>query len=327
MADKCSISETKYGGFDSLAVSNGRIRLEIVPELGGKIASIQDLVSGREWLWRNPHLPLKPVVYDASYVADFDTGGIDECFPAVSGGKYPRAPWQESTIPDHGELWCQPWEIEQLETSTARIVLAMRCHGVRFPYHFERRLTMENDSPAIRLDYRLSNPSPFEMPFLWCIHPILRIEAGMQVRLPAGVETVRVDSGDQGLSGRMPWPRLAGEDGQVLDLSRVPEKTAGRAIKIYTEPLQGEEEVETAVLTPDGRHGFAFRFHPQEITHVGLWLNFGGWSGSGSEPYFNLGLEPAIGGKDSLADAMQIDEYAMLPPGQQRSWRLDLRIT
>ena len=84
--------------------------------------------------------------------------------------------------------------------------------------------------------------------------------------------------------------------------------------------------VETAVLDPTGTHSFTFRFWPNEISHVGLWMNYGGWSGCGSEPYFNLGLEPCIGGADGLPNAKNIGEYALLPAKQSRDWMLELLI-
>ncbi len=221
MANVCTLKETKYEGFDTFVLGNGRIQMCIVPELGGKITSIQDLDTQREWLWRNPHLPNQPVVYGASFVKKYDTGGLDECFPSVAGGAYPDAPWDGVMIPDHGELWCQPWDIEVVESSAEQIVLALGCNGVRFPYRFERTLTFSADSPAITLDYRVSNLTSFDMPFVWSIHPILKIEAGMQVKLPTGVEMVRSDFGADGFLGKggslHSWPQAKSDNNQLID--------------------------------------------------------------------------------------------------------------
>jgi galactose mutarotase-like enzyme len=331
MANRCTLRETKEQSFTSFVLTNGHIQLCILPELGGKIISIQDLSTQREWLWRNPHLPLRPVVYDASFVENYDTGGLDECFPAVTGGAYPDAPWEGVIIPDHGELWCQPWDVTVVESSEAQIVLAMGCYGVRFPYRFERRLTFSAKSPVITLDYQIHNLTPFDFPFIWSIHPILNIEEGMQVRLPIGVDSVRVDSvtnrflGESG--SQLSWPQATNEDRKPIDLSRVPTRGFGQAYKLYTDPLAGDGFVETAVSDPTGNHAFTFRFLPNEITHIGLWMNYSGWSGCGSEPYFNLGLEPCIGSADSLTDNKRLGEYALLPAKQTRSWTLELLIT
>ena len=172
MVNNCTLQETKHDGFDSFVLANGHIQVCVVPELGGKIISIYHLQTQREWLWSNPYLPTQAVVYGASFIEKYDTGGLDECFPAVAGGAYPDAPWDGVLIPDHGELWCQPWEVEIAEASAKKIILSMVCYGVRFPYRFQRTLTMSAERPALTLEYQVSNLTPFAMPFVWSIHPI-----------------------------------------------------------------------------------------------------------------------------------------------------------
>ena len=77
-------------------LANDRVRVTVLPELGGKIARLTSRASGREWLWRNPHLPYRRAEPSDSYVALHDTGGIDECFPEV-----------------HGEVFGRPWSVER----------------------------------------------------------------------------------------------------------------------------------------------------------------------------------------------------------------------
>jgi len=331
MANTCALEETKHQGFDAYILTNEHIRTCVIPELGGKITSLKHLPTEREWLWSNPYLPLQPVAYGSSFTEKYDTGGLDECFPAVAGGAYPDAPWDGVLIPDHGELWCQPWQVEIVESSAKQIILSMVCYGVRFPYRFQRTLTISAERPALTLEYQVSNLTSFDMPFIWSIHPILTIEEGMQLLLPVGVETVRVDAVTNGFlsesGSRLPWPQAKRADLQPIDLSRVPANDFGQAYKLYTYPLNGQDLVETAILDPAGEHSFTFRFRPDEITHVGLWMNYGGWSGSGSEPYFNLGLEPCIGGTDALPKAKELGEYARLLARQTRNWTLELLLS
>lgn len=330
MANICSLKKSEYQGFESYILTNGQIQICIVPEIGGKITSIQDLSTGREWLWRNPHLSTQSIEYGASFIEKYDTGGLDECFPAVLEGEYPQAPWDGIIIPDHGELWCQPWETTIVKSSAEQIILAMSCHGVRFPYRFERTLMILAESPVLTLDYQVSNLSNFEMPFLWCIHPLINIEEGMQVILPPEIKTLRLDSGTNNFLGEngslIEWPQANRADNQLIDLSRVPANDFGQAYKLYTHPLKGDEQVEAGIIDPTGKHSFIFRFRPNEISHVGLWMNYGGWSGTGSEPYFNLGLEPCIGGTDGLSNAKDMGEYGILSAKKSRNWSLELLV-
>jgi hypothetical protein len=61
---------------------------------------------------------------------------------------------------------------------------------------------------------------------------------------------------------------------------------------------------------------------PAEIPCLGLWVNLGGWSGCGSLPYFNLGLEPTTSPHDRLSDAVMAGEAMVLQAGETRHWSL-----
>jgi len=52
-------------------------------------------------------------------------------------------------------------------------------------------------------------------------------------------------------------------------------------------------------------------------------VNNGGWSGCGSEPYFNLGIEPATLPIDNLTAA---DNPPILQPGETRCWCLEVTL-
>ena len=71
-------------GFEAIHVNTGIIEVTLEPSLGGKISSLRDARTQREWLWRHPRYPYKKVPHGSSYIAYADTGGWDECFPSVS---------------------------------------------------------------------------------------------------------------------------------------------------------------------------------------------------------------------------------------------------
>ena len=64
-------------------------------------------------------------------------------------------------------------------------------------------------------------------------------------------------------------------------------------------------------------------WNPSEIPYLGLWVNNGGWSGCGSEPYFNLGIEPATLPIDNLTNA---ENPPVLQPGETRCWSLEVTL-
>jgi hypothetical protein len=268
-----------------IEIANDRIRVVVAPELGGKISSLVSRNTGREWLWRNPHLPRRRAAASDSYVALHDTGGIDECFPTVA---------PSLGFPDHGELWSQPWEVEELGDSQISLV----AQGVRAPYRFRRTLRLVRASARIELDYEVANRSPDrELAFVWCLHPLFAIEPGMRVELP-GVTPIRV-----------PDPR--------------PADFTPSATKCFVGPLaQGE----VALRSSDGGEALRMRFDTAQVPFVGLWQNYAGWSGANTEPYFNLGLEPSIGDSDSLEAALRRGTGALLPAGARRTWSVGLEL-
>ena len=160
------------------------MELSIIPELGGKINSLRDNRNGREWLWRHPRFPYKVVPHGSSYTAASDTGGWDECFPSVAQCEYPSAPWQGAAIQDHGELWSHPVEFE-MDEQEGSVTLRTRSQGVVLPYTFTRTITLTANSSVIRANYEVSKNADQPINYVWCIHPLLAIEPGMELRLPA----------------------------------------------------------------------------------------------------------------------------------------------
>ena len=88
-----SVAHSTTNGFDTVLVDTGALSLALMPELGGKISSLRDLRTGREWLWRHPRMAYQRVSHGSSYITKADTGGWDECFPSVAPCEYPAPPW------------------------------------------------------------------------------------------------------------------------------------------------------------------------------------------------------------------------------------------
>ncbi len=297
------------GTGETWLLSDDRLEARVIPALGGKISSLVDRQTGREWLWQNPYLERVRPFPGASFVREHDTGGFDECFPAVSEGAYPVAPWQDLRIPDHGELWAVPWDCARTAEG-----LLMVARTSRFPVRFERRISLSEG--CLRLEYRASNPTEHPFPFIWSAHPLFALEEGMRIDLPEG-HALEVFGSDR-LGDRhtpLDWPSAVG-----LDLSRA--SRSGWSAK-----LAGRSPERGWVGLTHGDRMLRMSYDPAQVTDIGLWLNMGGWCPlPGKEPYFNLGLEPCIGWGDDLAYAVSRGlSHGTLPPHGERSWSLELR--
>lgn len=157
----------------------GDIAVVEIPELGGKIASLQ--WRGREWL-------LQPSASRDWSVArtQFELAevcGWDEMFPTITG------------TPDHGELWTQHW----MPSNGRPKELGVECASI--PAYFGRCINAETGD-HLRIDYRVLSKSQLPIRFLWAAHPLFTLEAGDELEV-IGAPLIRV-------SGQAAVPKLAG---------------------------------------------------------------------------------------------------------------------
>lgn len=324
MATDVQLVETTLQHFRALQLTNQFVSLTLLPDLGGKISSIRDLRTGREWLWTNPTLPYRQLPYGTSYIQEADTGGWDECFPTVAPCTYPLPPWQNLSLPDHGEIWSQPWPLEHSGDEAAP-VLRTEARGVALPYIFQRSVSLSPDAAVLHLNYRVENVSTSNIGFIWSAHPLFAIEPGMRLLLPEGARMHRwlsVPPQFTLYNEEHGWPVQAELDGQRWDLSQIPAETAAIGCKLWSEPLsQGY----AALVASDGE--FRFLFDPTLVPQIGVWINASAWSGTGGAPYYNLALEPCIGAQDSLAEAIErYHLYSELPTHSVKEWWLEVHL-
>ena len=265
-------------------LENEGVSVAVVPELGAKIVSIRDRRSGREWLWQNPHVPLRAAAPDADY-GDYDLSGWDECFPSVGNVVIPDGPWAGRSTGDHGEIWCRPADVT---FGAGRMIARMR--GARFPYELRREIVLADgldDSRIIRIEYELQVHGDAALPALWAAHALFALEPGMRIEFPPGT-TFRVRSHDCRLGAYdtvFPWPVAPGS-GEPVDLSVVEDPHAGWHAKLFTEFLPEP----WARLHAPGGGDLTLEF--PDTPHIGLWINYGSIGGKGQPPHANLGVEP-----------------------------------
>jgi galactose mutarotase-like enzyme len=192
---------------------------------------------------------------------------------------------------------------------------------VRLPYRLEKSIRLLGDG-RVRFTYRATNLSPFPMPFLWSSHPLFALRPDMEIHLPvAQLRVFAAPSFPARHGDVIPWPHF-----NDRDLSRAPQPDAGLAVKLFASSLT---EGWAALSDPADGAALRFEFDPHLVTHLGLWLNYGGWAGvPGAAPYFNLGLEPCIGAPDTLDTAVNHwGEYGLLPPGASLDWWLSITVS
>lgn len=305
-------------GFPALALSNDEIEVVCVPSLGGKLTNLRRH-RGREWLWRNPAIPLRESEWGASYVETADSGGWDECFPTVGPSPMPGAAPGEPLLLDHGELWALPWQ-HTVSDGPDGVTLTGRVEGRLLPYDFQREITLPERGAEIGISYLLRHRGEVPFPFIWAAHPLLNVQRGTRLVLPAAGRTrviSAVGRADLSEGEELPYPfehegggwEFPGDAGWALMLGV--DLGPSRRIEV-TDPVRGERMM---IETSAG------------VDQVGLWINAGGWVPSqlngrpGPAPYVNLGIEPCIGVPDRLDRAAgRWNGAATLHVGEELRW-------
>jgi hypothetical protein len=309
------INDGQFMGQPAFTLESAQLWLVILPRISGKIASLVDKSTDEELLWRNPDRGYREPAYGDDF-ALYDTSGWEDCLPNIAAGPYPEWPWRGVSLPDHGEVWALPWE--------ARIdgeAIELAVHGVRLPYRFEKRVSV--DGNRVHLLHRITNPTAFPMRYIWATHPLFRVRPGTRIVLPEGVR-VRIDSSIGWRLGQyldeLSWPIARDTRGQDVELDRVGEPDLGFADKLYTTRV---DEGWCGLYDTESRRAVALTFDPEQLPNIGIRSNQGGWPSEGPSSY-NVGLEPTCGYPDALDVAHERGAVATIAPGERQEWAVTL---
>jgi galactose mutarotase-like enzyme len=279
------------GDFEIHTLANDAVALSIAPELGGRVVSLRDLASRREWLdgWAPAN---KRRIWHPTNPANFETGpgaGIDECLPTVLpctvGG---------TSLPDHGELWNQRPEFD-VDPQGA---FSCRWSLQSLPLAFERRISLGKNE--IRFDYRLENLAAEATPFLWAWHPLFTWKRGDQIR---STETTCLSPGGAEIH---PWP------GNDLSRAFFPQG-ATPAAKVFLGPLARG----TAAIHAANGTSLSLSWPAELFPYAGIWITRGFWKG-----LHHWAIEPTNAPVDRLSEIQEPSPVSLLAPREVREWSL-----
>lgn len=305
-----TIFHLEKSGFPVYGLRNDSVEVGVMPDLGARISSLVNLKTGREWMWQPPGLLN---LLRNEFGDSFDCAplvGLDECLPTIS-----PCSWHGISLPDHGEVWSLPWQLDEGEFEKGRIRTSVETPLTSLS--FERSLSLDNNS--LILDYRLENFSGDKREFLWSLHPLLEVREGDQIELPEEATSVLVES-KKGMPGLtqgsvVDWPNpVSGVSLDCMDLG----SSSGACIKLFAE-LSDDGCV--GITSLQNQEGLIFEFDTQENPALGIWISRGGWNG-----YEHLALEPTNLPFDSLTEHGRVPRPPTLQPCEHRTWTVVLRL-
>lgn len=298
---------TSWHGLNALVLENALLRVTVVPSMGGHVAELVDVASGRDLLWRNPRMAPRLAPYGA-YFDDWWSGGWDEIFPSGDLGHL-----HGEALPYMGEMWCVPWEATANVTADGQAgSIDAVGHGTVSAARFERRLLLATHEPILRVIYRIENLDVRALPFTWGIHPAFAIGSAHRIDLPGAAMRVGVSSSPElGAAGdAYAWPLMPDPTatGGLRDISMV----RGREAAVFGGHWATALTAGWLALTDTAtRRGVAIAFDREVFPSAWLWQVYGGWRG-----HHHLALEPWTSIPMDLDGALATGRARSLAPGE-----------
>ena len=293
----------QYRGLQVVRLENEALCLDVLPELGAKVWNLVHKPSGRNLLWHNPHLPPARQAYGARF-DDTWSGGWDELIPTdiPTRGRY------GDILPDHGEVWSQPSEVEVLAAGGDRATVRFTNYGRVLPTRFEKTISLAAAEPFCRVSYRYENLGEGAIEFLWNIHPALAISPATRLDIPARRVIADPWSADRlDAWSEHEWPYAVDGSGRGLDLRSVPPKGDYADFHYLPDVTAGWY----AATDTSARIGFGLAFSTSVFPHLWLFRPLGGWRG-----LYTLIIEASTGYPSDLAVAREHGHCSHLEPGQ-----------
>lgn len=298
----------EYRGLRVVRIESSRLRVDVLPDLGGKILNLIDKAHDRNVLWHNqrihPHRAPLQSNFDDHYA-----GGWDDGFPTC----VPCRNEYEDEIPYLGEVWnlALSATVEEAGPNVARVRFAGETPIT--PAGWSRTLILEEGSPSLRLDTVIENNGTRPFSFNWGTHAAVAINPGDRIDAPATSAVVR-EAGGGGLGevgDEYDYPYLPLKDGGVVDVRQVQESTAASfALHVLNEMTGGW----IAVTNTAARGGFGLVFDPAVQTSAWQWMNYGGFRG-----LYHAIIEAWVSPATSLEAALSDQSARVLLPGERFS--------
>ena len=294
-----------YRGLRLITLENRFLRVQIMPQAGGRVWQITYQPTGVDLLWNNPRIPPRLHTIHTSY-DDVWSGGWDELFPVdeesrILGERYP----------DHGELWTGEWDAEPFSHQDhVGVVLTFQtpisCIQIR------KTITLPRDQPRLCFSHHFTNRGADAFPFLWKLHPAFRVSDQHRIDFPP-MQVVR-EPAFSGTLGDAPlqfaWPYAQTPSGEV-DLRLVAGAEARQLYFFYGTQMQAGwcALTNTATGLSCGLH-----FDPAVFPSCWLFASYGGWRN------LNVAvLEPCTGYPLNFEAMVAAGRHKLLEPGESFS--------
>jgi hypothetical protein len=294
-------TDWSYRGLQAVVLENERVRVVVLPELGGKIWQLTALRAGRDLLWHNPRLHARTIPFGSVY-DDMFLGGWDELFPNDVPEELAGEPY-----PDHGELWASPWSWA-VERDPQEVRVTLELQAPVSACSIVKTLTLRAGEASLSIRTRITNPTARSLPYLWKQHLAMPTREPATIGLGAA-SMLMADFGSPRAGGpgdRYAWPEHRADDGTVTDMSStLPRESRVSEFQYATDLTEGR----CSVTYADGT-GLELHFDREVFRSCWIFASYGGW-----REHEVVVLEPCTGYPVSVQDGVAAGTHQILEPG------------
>ena len=283
-----------------ITLENEQIKVDVIPKLGGKIASFFHKGKDFEVLFQ-PTMEYKiPKLY--SNFSEFDASGFDDAFPNIN---------QETVdgvnYPDHGEIWTTDFNYHKEDN-----MIILKADSKILPYSYEKEVNLIDN--ALLISYKIKNNGIDPLPCIWTAHCLTKCEEDMEIIFPPETRSFEVvqDSKYLGSVGSvLPYPY------EQYSLNKVFPKSANKYEKYYV-----NHKIETGrcgIYYPSKDISFIMEYDVEKLPYLGFWVTEGGFRGD-----YNCALEPSSGYCDAVSIAQKNEKISIIKANEAIEFKLKL---
>jgi hypothetical protein len=206
-----------YRGLKTVIMENADLRVMLLADKGGDIASLVHKPTDTEFLWRSPVGIRDPKIApsgggsaDAAWIDSYE-GGWQSIFP--NGG------WSSSydglDLGLHDESSVLPWQATVVDAGPDVAVVELTAALVRTPLAAVRRLTLSADSPTLVVEETIRNLASSRFPISYGQHIVFGapfLSEACRVDVPGATVHVHPEPMDDTMSlpvdARSTWPNV-----------------------------------------------------------------------------------------------------------------------
>ncbi|WP_097028406.1 DUF5107 domain-containing protein [Clostridium peptidivorans] len=307
------ISKIKFKERHAIKIENDLLRVIVIPELGGKIASILRKDKEFELLFQNKEQVYKtPQLY--SSFEEFDASGFDDAFPTIDKSNV-LINGKNVAYPDHGEIWSGKFDY-RLENE--RIILEYK--SAILDYNYKKTIYLQGD--RVIAEYNIENCGETQFPCIWAMHCLINCEKDMQLFFPKGTDKV-INVHESKYLGEVSkvhsYPITKDKNGNCIHLDRVLDSSANNEEKYYVEGAV--KEGKCGAYYPSKDITYNVYFDKEKLPYVGFWVTEGGFRGD-----YNCALEPTNGYYDSIDIASKEEKILVLQPKEILEFKIEIEL-